>query len=58
VSRPRKIFVNPNAAIGRSVHYKIRRLEAERIDLENSKLMERIVCSTGTINFYRLDNSY
>jgi len=54
----RNKFVSPGAVVGRSQHYNLRKQEAERIDLENSKLIERIVSSTGTVNNQKLINSY
>ena len=41
-----------------SLHFLAKKKEAERIDNANQKLMERIVCSSGTINFRQYENTY
>lgn len=40
------------------IHFLAKKKEAERIDSENQKLMERIVCSSGTINFRQYERTF
>jgi hypothetical protein len=47
-----------NSQISFSKNYVAKKLEAERIDFENRKLMARIVGSAGTINTREAQTNY
>ena len=57
-SQPKTMARNPNATNGKSMHFNVKKREAERIDIENQKLMERIIMSAGTINTKLMKTNY